>query len=98
MGSKPIPLYANIFMASIDIKIKRAYNKIQILHTCSTKTFLDDFFLLLNGPTKMFHTIFEEIDKIHPTIKFTMSHTSIPNETKKINMTAHNKIQFHSLM
>ena len=44
------------------------------------KRFLDDFFSIFNGTTKELHALFVKINQIHPTIKFTMSHTSIRNE------------------
>ena len=84
MGSKPIPSYANIFMArTIDEAIKNLANKynedgansLQLM-----KRFLDDFFLIFNGSTKMLHQLFDEINLIHPSIKLTMNHTSIIGE------------------
>ena len=100
MGSKPIPPYANIFMASIDKKIKELINKYKYFTLALLKRFSDDFFLIFFGSTKMFHTIFEEINKIHPTIKFTMSHTSNPNETKenKCDCPEQNSIPFLDVM
>ena len=77
MGVKPIPDYANIFMASINTKIKNLFGEdILIL----LKRFLDDFFLIFQGSTKELHKLFEQINQIHPTIKFTMNHTSIEGE------------------
>ena len=77
MGSKPVPPYANIFMAPIDEQIKKldAEEQMSLL-----KRFLDDYFSIFNGTTKELHALFVKINQIHPTIKFTMSHTSIRNE------------------
>ena len=44
------------------------------------KRFLDDYFKLFQGSTKDLHALFAKINKIHPTIKFTMSHTSLEHE------------------
>ena len=46
----------------------------------NTETFLDDFFLLFMGTTKNLHSLFEEANKINPTIQFTMSHSSPAQE------------------
>ena len=79
MGSPPVPSYANIFMAGkIDTKIMEASkNSIQLM-----KRFLDDLFIIFNGSTKELHTFFTEINQIHPTIKFTMNHTSLSYESE----------------
>ena len=80
MGGKPIPDYANIFMAKFDKKIRKLAEKTDIYTLAFLKRFLDDFFLLFFGYSKMFHKMFDEINKIHPSIKLTMNHTSIQNE------------------
>ena len=81
MGSKPIPLYANIFMArTIDNAIKNIaaqYNKNGIVALQLMKRFLDDFFLIFRGSRKILQDLFNEINHIHPSIKLTMNHTSI---------------------
>ena len=77
MGSKPIPPYANIFMAKIDklIRISDVNKALQLL-----KRFLDDFFLIYKGTTKSIHALLVKINNINPSIKLTMSHTSRKNE------------------
>ena len=83
MGSKPAPDYANIFMARVmDPQINVIAQKytegnipLNILK-CS----LDDIFAIFVGTTQNLHKFIEDIDKIHPAIKFTMSHTSIQDE------------------
>ena len=84
MGSKPVPHYADNFMAKeIDPVIKKLakqYNKeaqeaLQLL-----KRFLDDYFGVFNGTTKMLHLLWDQMNQIHPSIKLTMSHTSILGE------------------
>ena len=77
--SRPVPKYANIFMAKINDQIKDIAMKYDIDNSEGLKVlkrFLDDFFLLFSGTTKQLHKIFEEANKINPTIQFTMSHTS----------------------
>ena len=79
MGSKPAPPYANIFMAKIDSKIKEIARKFQENGQSEIqlfKRFLDDIFLIFLGSLKKLHEFFTEINNIHPTIKFTMSHTT----------------------
>ena len=78
MGSKPIPPYANNFMAKIDRLIKKTKGAEALL---LLKRFLDDYFLIFYGSTKQLHALFVEWNKIHPTIKLTISHTTIANES-----------------
>ena len=40
------------------------------------KRFLDDIFLIFQGTIENLHKFFEEINMIHPTIKFTMTNTT----------------------
>ena len=81
MGIKPAPPYANNFMARKIypkiIEIAQNYNKNSQMTLKMFKRFLDDIFVIFVGGTKKFHTFFDEINKIHPSIKFTMSHTSL---------------------
>jgi hypothetical protein len=84
MGSKPVPSYANIFMArTIDNAIKylaSKYNENGIEALQFMRRFLDDYFSIFNGSTKKLHHLLYEMNQIHPTIKLTMNHTSIPEE------------------
>ena len=96
MGSRPVPSYANIFMA------KRIDRFIRDLTTGNQnplilfKRFLDDLFLIFRGSTKELHTLFHKINQIHPAIKFTMEHTSLENEplNEKCHFTLKKSIQF----
>ena len=80
MGTKPAPSYADIFMA------RRIDNLIIALaqkpgSTLSLfKRFLDDIFSIYQGTSKNLHLLFDEMNKQHKSIKFTMNHTSPPNE------------------
>ena len=44
------------------------------------KRFLDDLFFIFVGSISDLHAFFEEINKLHPTIKFTMTHTTSQSE------------------
>ena len=84
MGTRPALSYANIFMArKIDSKIVALANgddQESNTHKPSNpvkfvKRFLDDIFILFRGSPQLLHTFLQDLNKIHPTIKFTMSHT-----------------------
>ena len=47
------------------------------------KRFLDDLFSIFKGTTKQLHRLFNEINQIHPTLKFTMSHTTPSSEAEE---------------
>ena len=84
MGSRPAQSYANLFMAKVIdpvIVIMELANKIESESEPIDflKRFLDDIFLTYTGSIKSLHTLLDELNKIHPTIKFTMSHTTPPN-------------------
>ena len=76
MGSKPAPHVANIFLAR---KVDEAIKKISLKYGKDAlrvlKRFLDDLFLVFTGTTTQLHEMFNEMNEIHPNIKFTMSHT-----------------------
>ena len=76
MGSKPVPHNANRLMSHIDKKIDAPAEKDKAAFLALFKQFLDDFFLLYLGSSRKFHDLFEKINNMHPTIKFTMSHTA----------------------
>ena len=83
MGASPIPPYANIFMARrLDENIENIFNKYDNKNSALKlfKRFLDDLFFIFIGESKVLHQIHDEINMIHPFIKFTMSHTSINEE------------------
>ena len=84
MGTRPAPSYANIFMAKkIDSKIvtlANDYDKENNTHKQNNpvkffKRFLDDIFILFRGSPQLLHSFIQDSNKIHPTIKFTLSHT-----------------------
>ena len=76
---------------AIDTQIERIlnkYKKMNMFHKIF-KRFLDDLFLVICGNSKTLHLIFDEINNIHPNIKFTINHTSIeesdPCECPRMN-------------
>ena len=80
MGADPAPTCANLFLARrVDNQIpqiakklsENGENLIRFL-----KRFLDDIFLIFTGSVMLLHKLVEEMNKINPNIKFTMSHTS----------------------
>ena len=66
MGCKPIPGYANIFMADIDKKILQIIQAYKEGNIKCFKRFLDDIFSIWCGSTKALHKIFEEMNQINP--------------------------------
>ena len=87
MGSKPAPNYANIYLAKrLDKEISRLgykYGKKERSALTIFKRFLDDIFLIFKGTTKKLHEFFDDMNKIHPTLKFTLNHTSPDNESQE---------------
>ena len=85
MGSKPAPSYANIHMANkIDPKfweIAAKYTVNDVIPIKLLKRFLDDIFMVFTGSVTSLHMFFDEVNQIHPKIKFTMTHTTPKNES-----------------
>ena len=82
MGCRPAPSYANIFMAKkIDPEIvKIAQSLIKDKNPVDTfKRFLDDIFMIYTGSISSLHELLNELNCLHPSIKFTMSHTTPPD-------------------
>ena len=48
--------------------------------------FLDDIFSIFIGSTKKLHQFLEQINKLHPHMKFTMQHTTLENENINVNV------------
>ena len=87
MGIHPAPSFANIYLARRldeaikNIGLKYGQNNKSVFRIL--KRFLDDLFQIFEGTSKQLHQIYDEINKLHPTLKFTMEHTSIPDEPKE---------------
>ena len=80
IGVQPAPSFANIYLAKrIDEIIENLgfkYGKNGSSALLMLKRFLDDLFQIFVGTSKELHDFFEEINQNHPTLKFTMTHTS----------------------
>ena len=87
MGTHPAPSYANIYLDKrIDLKIRNLAKKYDKNGNSSLqlfKRFLDDLIQIFRGTTKELHQLYEEINNIHPTLKFTMEHTTPKNELEE---------------
>ena len=76
MGTPPAPSYANTMAQIIYEKITETNQKsaLKLL-----KRFLDDIFQIFIGTSKQLHEFFVDINEIHPTLMFTMTHTKAQN-------------------
>ena len=87
MGIHPAPSYANIYIARrLDNKIRELgmkYGSNGKSAWLLMKRFLDDIIKLFVGTTKQLHNIFDEMNKIHPTLKFTLNHTTPEDEAEE---------------
>ena len=72
MGVHPAPSYANIYLARrIDAKIKElanTYRRNMKSYLLLFKRFLDEIFQIFIGTTKELHALFEDINRLHPTL------------------------------
>ena len=78
MGSHPAPPFANIVMAKIDKsvwKIAKQSNNTKNAKLMFLNRFLDDLFSVFQGSTKLLHELWNKMNKIHPSVQFTMQHT-----------------------
>ena len=79
MGSNPAPSFANNFMAKIDKNIKELVENMKVKENIDMEEllrFLDDLFSVFTGTTKQLHTLWNQMNKIHPSVEFTMQHTT----------------------
>ena len=77
MGWRPAPDYANLVMATMDKKIldlAKDMFKSEEAVIKYYKRFLDDIYILFKGSYSNLHLLLSEINKLHPTLKFTMEH------------------------
>ena len=87
MGIHPAPSFANNYLARrIDGKIEALGHKYGSEGKSAfllLKRFLDDMLKVYVGTTNQLHALFKEMNEIHPTLKFTINHTSPENEAKE---------------
>ena len=96
MGIRPAPSYANLFMAKIDQmaidlapKFGDGTNPIK-----AWKRFLDDIYILWVGSSVKLHEFLDDLNQIHPTIKFTVSHTTPMAEEQPCGCQPSEKLAF----
>ena len=79
MGTKPGPAYADVFMArriyENILSLAEKYGTVQKHPLSIFKRFLDDIFSIFKGTSKDLHKLFEDKNKLHKSIKFTMNHS-----------------------
>ena len=78
-GIHPAPSYANIFIAMLDDQTLKLTNTYKITDECPMKIwkrFLDDCFGIRTYSIEKLYQFLDDINKIHPTIKFTLEHSS----------------------
>ena len=83
MGTRVAPNLADIFMARLDKLILECAAKFGegVYPIMFLKRFLDDYFMIFTGSAEKLHQFLDVINKLHPGIKFTMSHTKLPSDT-----------------
>ena len=98
MGPRYAPHYADIFMSrKIDPQIKELFKIYEEQNKFNFMTrFLDDIFKIFVGTSQNLHMFLDELNKIHPSIKFTMSQTnnSFEDFSTKCTCTPQDSIQF----
>ena len=88
MGNNPAPSFAHIFMAKIDDKIFALLEKLKLTENISMEDlfrFLDDIFSVFEGTTKQLHLLWNMMNKLHPSVKFTLQHTTPDKEAPENN-------------
>ena len=82
LDQPPLDCCTNLFMAKeIDPKTIELANSIESESNpiAMLKGFLNDIFMAYTGSVKFLHTLLDQLNTVHPTIKFTMSHTTPSN-------------------
>ena len=77
-------------------KIAQKYGKDGKSASQFFKSFVDDLIHIFSDTTKQLHQLYEEMTKIHHTLKFTMEHTSPNNEPDCDRCDCERKIQYRS--
>ena len=88
MGTKMAPAYANLFMGSIEPRLKNlGLDKIHTWKRC-----IDDIFVIWLGSNEESTTLISKINQVHPTIKFTYEHSD--SELTFLDVTVYKGPQF----
>ena len=77
MGTRVAPNVADIFMSFIDEEIIRRSNNFGEL--LFYRRYLDDILMIFRGSNNNLHNFIQDINNIHPSIKFTLQHTRKPS-------------------
>ena len=81
MGIHPAPSFANIYLArrldDLISRLAKNYGEEGNSPFLIFKRLLDDLFQIFQGTTKQLHRLYDEINRIHPTLKFTMNHAFV---------------------
>ena len=82
MGTKLAPNLADIFMAVMDAMILNTAAKYGegVFPLAAFLRFLD-MFCVFTGSLEKLHEFFDAINNLHPSIKFTMTHTKLDSDT-----------------
>ena len=96
MGTKLAPNYADIVMAAMDELILSAAAKYGegVFPISFYKRFLDDIFFIFMGNHQRLHQFLNELNQLHPNIKFTISHTKSPGACDTCDCPELEKIPF----
>jgi hypothetical protein len=73
-------------MAKIDKKIMEIIEEMKSTEAISVRSFhrfLDDLFKICIGTTKQLHILWNYMNQIHPSIKFTLQHTTPKTELEE---------------
>ena len=80
MGAVPAVSYANITMAKVmDPKILKAADNFKtndVFPIIFMKRFLDDIKMVWRGNAEKLHAFLDALNQLHPSLQFTMSHTT----------------------
>ena len=55
------------------------------------QTFLNDIFQIFQGTTRQLHAFFDDINRVHPTLKFTLQHKSLESQALEDKCSCENK-------
>ena len=86
MGTKCAPSYANIFMGQLESK--NIYDKIKDKSLCYLR-YIDDIFMIWIGTLYELNIFTDEINQIHPSIKFTFEQS--PTEINFLDSTIYKR-------
>ena len=69
IGTRMAPTYANLFMGKLDASIRDKFPNIISYY----KSYIDDIFFVFHGSLEELNEVFQLMNSMHPTIKFTFN-------------------------